>query len=198
MDRDLQQIAITAELSANPKVCRFVADRPLRDGEPASCRRRADAEGSPLLAALFAVAGVTEAFVMGNAVTLAQDGTRDWREAAAEVGAAIRGVLHSGEPTFSPGWAPTIPPGDEIRDRIEQVFALEINPQIASHGGFVRLVEVVGTTVKLEMGGGCQGCASSQLTLKNGIERAIRTAVPEVTEIVDVTDHGAGTNPFYR
>ena len=51
--------------------------------------------------------------------------------------------------------------------------------------------------VFLEMGGGCQGCAASQATLRHGIESAIRRVVPQVREVIDVTDHESGENPYY-
>ena len=53
------------------------------------------------------------------------------------------------------------------------------------------------TTVFLTMGGGCQGCAMSAATLRDGITASIYESIPEVTDVVDVTDHNAGDNPFY-
>jgi len=47
------------------------------------------------------------------------------------------------------------------------------------------------------MGGGCQGCAVSAMTLREGIERSIKENIPEVTEVVDATDHDAGEDPYY-
>ena len=82
--------------------------------------------------------------------------------------------------------------------RIQAVLAAEINPAIASHGGSITLVGVEGTEIYLEMGGGCQGCAMSRMTLRQGVERMVRQAVPEVTVIHDVTDHSSGENPFFE
>lgn len=81
--------------------------------------------------------------------------------------------------------------------RIVEVLTEQVNPAIAGHGGHATLVGVDGATAFLQLGGGCQGCASSQATLRQGIEGAIRDAVPEITQIVDVTDHAAGSNPYY-
>ncbi|MCZ6824222.1 MAG: NifU family protein [Gemmatimonadetes bacterium] len=72
-----------------------------------------------------------------------------------------------------------------------------INPGIASHGGHVSLVEVRDNVVYLEMSGGCQGCGMAKVTLQQGIERTLREGVPEISGIVDVTDHAAGATPFY-
>jgi Fe/S biogenesis protein NfuA len=84
-----------------------------------------------------------------------------------------------------------------VAARVQQVIDEVINPGIASHGGFVELVDVSDDTLYLRMGGGCQGCAASQATLRMGIERMVREQVPEIENIVDVTDHSAGANPYY-
>ena len=82
--------------------------------------------------------------------------------------------------------------------RVVQVLEEQVNPSIASHGGFAQLIAAEGDTVWLMMGGGCQGCAMSKATLRQGIEVAIKEAVPEILHVVDVTDHQSGDNPFYR
>jgi len=84
-----------------------------------------------------------------------------------------------------------------LADRVQRVIDEVINPGIAAHGGFVELVDVSEETLYLRMGGGCQGCAASAATLRQGIERMVREEVPEIQQIVDVTDHTAGANPYY-
>ena len=84
-------------------------------------------------------------------------------------------------------------PEEKVRTLLEQ----RINPAIASHGGVAHLVAVDGSVAQLELGGGCQGCGLAAVTLRQGIERAILDAIPEIDEVVDVTDHSLGTNPFY-
>ena len=86
----------------------------------------------------------------------------------------------------------------DLAEKVQQLLAEAINPSLASHGGFASLVGVEDTKVFLSMGGGCQGCALSAATLREGIQTAIRDALPEVTEIIDVTDHDAGENPYYE
>ena len=85
----------------------------------------------------------------------------------------------------------------DIADKVAQLLEQSINPSLASHGGYATLVGVEDTKVFLTMGGGCQGCSMSAATLVEGIQVAIREAIPEVTEIIDATDHTAGENPFY-
>jgi Fe/S biogenesis protein NfuA len=89
------------------------------------------------------------------------------------------------------------PPTGELANRVKEVLDAQVNPAVASHGGEIVLVDVQGTEVFIEMGGGCQGCALSRMTLKQGVERMLRQAVPEVTAVHDVTDHTSGENPFY-
>jgi Fe/S biogenesis protein NfuA len=85
-----------------------------------------------------------------------------------------------------------------VADRVEQLLDQSINPSLASHDGYATLVGVGDdNAVYLTMGGGCQGCAMSRMTLTEGIDRAIREAIPEVTNVIDATDHAAGENPFY-
>lgn len=84
-------------------------------------------------------------------------------------------------------------PEEKVRTLLEQ----RINPAIASHGGVAHLVSVEGSAAMLELGGGCQGCGLAAVTLRQGIEHAILEAIPEIDEVVDVTDHSMGTNPFY-
>ena len=84
-----------------------------------------------------------------------------------------------------------------MAERVQRVIDEVINPGIASHGGYVELVDVSDDTLYLRMGGGCQGCAASAATLRMGIERMVREQVPEIQEIIDVTDHTAGANPYY-
>lgn len=89
------------------------------------------------------------------------------------------------------------PPMGELADKVKEVLDSQVNPAVASHGGEIVLIDVKGSEVFIEMGGGCQGCALSRMTLKQGVERMLRQAVPEVTAVHDVTDHTSGENPFY-
>lgn len=84
-----------------------------------------------------------------------------------------------------------------MRRKIQCVIEEMVNPAVDSHGGRVDLVDFVNNDVHLRLSGGCQGCSSSQATLKNGIERLLREEFPEIRNIIDVTDHASGENPYY-
>ncbi len=101
----------------------------------------------------------------------------------------------------SPQIATDGPPPDlsgPVEQRIVQVLDQQVNPSIAAHGGVAELVAVEGGTAYLRLGGGCQGCGMASVTLGQGIERAIREAIPEITAVIDVTDHAAGQNPYFE
>jgi Fe/S biogenesis protein NfuA len=87
---------------------------------------------------------------------------------------------------------------DTLAEKVLSVIEEQINPQIAGHGGFVRLMDVKDTKIFVQMGGGCQGCNMAKQTFKNGIEVMIKKAIPDVTEVIDVTDHAGGENPYYK
>lgn len=88
-------------------------------------------------------------------------------------------------------------PGSALGDRIEQMLTESINPAVAAHGGRIALTAVKDQCAYLRLDGRCQGCALADVTLRQGVEIALREAIPELTGVVDVTDHGAGTNPYF-
>ena len=85
----------------------------------------------------------------------------------------------------------------DIGEKVQQLLTQQINPSLAAHGGWAELERVEGTDVYLTMGGGCQGCAMSAATLREGITVMISEMIPEVTEVIDTTDHNAGDSPYY-
>ena len=87
---------------------------------------------------------------------------------------------------------------DPVARAVQDVLDRQINPGVGSHGGMVTLVEVRDGTAYMRFGGGCQGCAAVDVTLKQGVETAVKSSVPAISAIVDVTDHEAGVNPYYQ
>lgn len=93
------------------------------------------------------------------------------------------------------------PKGDltgPLADQIQTVIEQQVNPAIASHGGGAELVSVDGTIAYLKLMGGCQGCGMAQVTLRQGIERILMEAIPDLSGVIDVTDHASGTDPYYQ
>jgi Fe/S biogenesis protein NfuA len=93
---------------------------------------------------------------------------------------------------------PEVDLSDPLAQRVVAVLDEQVNPSIAAHGGRADLVAVENASVYLRLSGGCQGCGMAKATLSQGIEVILREAIPDIAEIVDVTDHADGTNPYYE
>ncbi len=100
----------------------------------------------------------------------------------------------------APGIRGDVPDNNaDLAAKVRYVIDAQINPQLASHGGQVRLLEIdpAGIAV-LEFGGGCHGCGMADVTLKQGVEKTLRKALPEITGVRDATEHASGRNPYYK
>jgi len=86
---------------------------------------------------------------------------------------------------------------DPLGARLQRVIQERVIPMLAAHGGVVWLVDVREQRAYLQFGGGCQGCGLAPQTLKHGVVQLLRQEVPEILEVVDVTDHAAGEAPYY-
>ena len=195
-----EPIPIRGELQPDPEQCRFHVDVPLiEEGWTVSFQRDDDWAGSALAESLFTLDGVEKIRIDTGSVLVTKSVPQSWTEMAAEVVPLLREALGRGDPLVSAEALTLVKsaPVDEILETVAQLFEEHINPALASHGGFARLVKVEERDVYLEMGGGCQGCAASQATLRQGIETAIRQLAPQVRNVIDMTDHDAGTNPYY-
>ena len=94
---------------------------------------------------------------------------------------------------------PNVGPDSPLEDRINYVLYNEVNPGLASHGGQVSLVEIVDESIAvLQFGGGCQGCAAVDITLKQGVESTLLEQIPDLTEIRDETDHSVREHAYYQ
>ncbi|MEQ9641668.1 MAG: NifU family protein [Alphaproteobacteria bacterium] len=104
--------------------------------------------------------------------------------------------------TAPPQSVSMLPPGEPQLDSpeaeaIQKLLDERINPGVASHGGYIELLDVRQDTAYIRMGGGCQGCGAADVTLRQGVEIEIKNAVPVIERIVDVSDHDSGENPYY-
>lgn len=197
MDRP---ISITAE-PVDTRRCKFLVGETVYQGVR-RFQSGADAQGSPLAEALFALpgAGVTELIVSGNLVTVVKEGAAPWQAIGKPIGAAIRAALLAGTPAVSgePARPSTRASDDELYERVHDLFETMVNPMVARHGGQVELIDVQDAVVMLRMGGGCQGCGMASVTLRQGIEGMLNQHIPEVKGIVDITDHQSGANPYFQ
>lgn len=190
------EIKITGD-PVDDRTCRFVVDRPVYPEGTIRFATPEKALGSPLAEKVMDIDGITALTVSGRTVTITKDHPDPWPVIGKRVGTAIREVLRSGVPPISEGAKVVSEVDRQIRDKVQVILERDINPAVASHGGFVELIDVDDATVYVRLGGGCQGCGMANVTLKQGIEAAIRQQVPEVAAILDTTDHASGMNPYY-
>lgn len=182
------EVEISAVVPAETAdTCVITLDRTISD---ASRMYTSAAEADdPLIQRLFGVPHVDAVMAKDRMLIISRQGGT-WPVIVDELKSAIR--AH-----FSGAGAPTAGIEQAIWNKVWILLDEQVNPAVASHGGNIELVEVKGTEVWLHMGGGCQGCSAAAVTLRQGVERAIREAVPEVTAIHDATDHDSGANPYY-
>ena len=196
------EITITTE-PIDPDRCKFVVSERVYGGVRRFTSPE-EAAASPLAAAIFAIPGaeVGEVVVSGNVVTVAKGSPTPWQVVGKAVGQAIRTALASGQPAVAPKRAaPAALPGglddDALYKRVADLFDNQVNPMVAQHGGRVELIDVQDAVVMLRMAGGCQGCGMADVTLRQGIEAMLQRHVPEVQGVVDITDHAAGSSPYF-
>ena len=192
-----QDIKITAE-PKDDSTCRFIVDRPVYPNGSIYFGEKIRATGSPLAEKIYAIDGVQTLLIQDNVVTVSAVTNGNWMPVAKQVGEAIRTVINSGDKIVADNVLANMPAPDAIRQKVLDVLNNEINPAVASHGGWVELIDIKGNEVFIKMGGGCQGCGMADVTLKQGVEKSIRLAVPEVGAIMDTTDHASGRKPYYQ
>ena len=188
------EIRITGEPSRTGDRCVFTVDRPVLAGESAHFSA-ANASQSPLAAEILEIPGVESVLLADNLVTVTAAHEVDWP--SLQVGNLIRKHLKGGAPVVAQTYFTDLPSEGDLKWAIRDLLDREINPAVAAHGGYVELIDVKRNSVFLRLGGGCQGCGAADVTLKQGIEKAIRSLAPAVGEILDTTDHAAGRNPYY-
>ncbi len=94
--------------------------------------------------------------------------------------------------------SPPSPPGTEdLGSAVQRVLDAEVNPAIAAHRGHVAVDSADGGWIRIRLEGGCQGCSLAEVTIRQGIEPLLRARLPGITGVTDITDHEAGTDPFF-
>jgi Fe-S cluster biogenesis protein NfuA len=193
-------LKISGELTSDPSVCHFHLNREIVEGWTLVFNGPEESRGSPLVDGLFAVEGISRILIQDSTITLTKKDPRPWPHLATPIAQAIREGMAEGKTPIAAAVIEELEkaPMDGVEQDIAELLEEQINPALASHGGFVRLVKVEDRDVYVEMGGGCQGCSASKATMRNGVESAIRRVAPQVRKVIDATDHASGVNPFYR
>lgn len=182
----------------DPYLMRFILDTPIQAGREAIFDGTGD--NPPLARALLEIDGVGKIQVAAETILVTRMPSSDGHALKAPIAEAIRQVLNSTDQPLG-DVSPVMSPKESdaaLLAAVTDLLDARANPAIASHGGHISAEKVQGGTVYLRMSGGCQGCAASAATLRDGVEQMIRAARPDVVDIIDVTDHAAGTDPYYK
>ena len=203
MSDSAPQRRIRAQSSASDgHVMGFVLEAPVQAGRSARFGTPDGGvtdDGAPLSRALFAIPGVQSVEVSDTTIWVRKQESAGWAVLKPAIAAAIRQVMDETDAPLGVQTAQTGSNSDaDLLHAVEDLLESQVNPGVAAHGGHIAADRVEGGIVYLRMSGGCQGCASSSATLREGVERMLRAALPQVREIVDVTNHAAGSTPFYK
>jgi Fe-S cluster biogenesis protein NfuA len=194
-------ISIKAETAiADPDTCKFTVSTVVQAGGPFFFTDAVQAASAPLAETLFELPGVASVLIADNIVTVSKSANTEWQTLKAAIGAAIRAQLLSGAPAVLATAVAARAQGrstEVVREIVQDILDREVNRSIASHGGAISIVDLREGQLYVRMSGGCQGCASSEATLKQGFEVMVKRAAPEITAIIDVTDHQSGQKPYY-
>lgn len=156
------------------------------------------AEGSSPFAPEFELELIEAGDQESGDIAIEVAGIATWASAASAArleGAVVDFVAGAFELALAPLAGDALPGGD-LAARVAEVIENRVNPAVAAHGGRIALVGVQNGVAYVRMNGGCQGCGLAAVTLRQGVERMLREAVPEIVGLQDVTDHASGRNPF--
>jgi NFU1 iron-sulfur cluster scaffold homolog, mitochondrial len=192
-------IQIPSEIDRrNPRICRFTSERTLYIGTKTfTCVE--EAKGIPLAENLMQLAGVARIQLIGHLLVVTRTEDREWLDLAREIEAILTAYLISDQAlTREEVQEQMMLIGKNTREKIQYLVDTQINPGVAEHGGAVQVVDIRDRNLYLRLHGGCQGCGAADFTLRQNIETIVRRAMPEIDQIIDLTNHSAGTNPYYQ
>jgi Fe-S cluster biogenesis protein NfuA len=181
----MPELRMHAERTPNPDSVKWVLGRDVVQGDDrADFAGSVDVDVSPLAAALLALDGVEAVLLGPDFVTVTKAADRAWSELAGPVPDAIRAWHASDAPALGPAWAPPEAVEDDaVTARIRRILDEEIGPYVAQDGGEILLRGFEDGVVRVHLRGACEGCPSSTITLKMGIEARLKQEIPEVRAV---------------
>ena len=194
-----EDIQITREVDRrDPTICRFTSERTLFVGVKTYTDVE-EARGTLLAETLMSLTGVAKIQLIGHLLVVTRNEDREWTNLAKEIEAILAAYMISDQAlTREDVQDQMMLIGKNTREKIQYLVDTQINPGVAEHGGAVQVVDIRGRSLYLKLHGGCQGCGAADFTLRQGIETIVKRAVPEIDQIIDLTNHSAGTNPYYQ
>ena len=192
-------IQVTIEVDQrNSNVCRFTSARTLYVGTR-NVHGKDDAKGLPLAERLMCLSGLEKIQLIGHLLVVTKTADRGWEDLSKEIGSILTSYLISSQAlTPDDVEEKMMLMGRSTKEKVQYLIDMQINPGVAEHGGSVGVVAVKDNILYLRLYGGCQGCGAADFTLKQGIETIVKRAVPEIAQIIDLTNHSAGMNPYYQ
>jgi Fe-S cluster biogenesis protein NfuA len=189
-------IDVTAE-PVDENRCKFILSRAVHEPGVKQYTSPEEAGESPVAQAVLQIPGISEVIVSGNMITAAKSDTKlEWSALEPQVRYAVNaGAEWLEESAGDVGEAMN---DEAIYDAVEEVFRTQINPAVAQHGGRIDLIDVQDATIIVRLMGGCQGCGMANVTLRQGVEAALKRLVPAVKGVKDITDHSSGSNPYFQ
>ena len=194
-----EKIRITTEVDRrNPRLCRFTSDRTLYIGTR-TVNDKLEAQGLPLAEKLLKTTGVEKLQLIGHLLVVTRTLEREWNDLSPVIESILASYLISGQAlTPEDVQDQMMLIGRNTKEKVQYLLDTQINPGVAQHGGSVHVIDVKDGGVYVRLHGGCQGCSAADFTLKQGIEAIVKRVVPEIKQVIDLTNHRAGLNPYYR
>ncbi|MCI0651817.1 MAG: NifU family protein [Planctomycetes bacterium] len=183
---------------ATSDTCVVTANRPLALPAPLYFGSPEEARSNPLAIRLLETGLLDAVLLQDNTITLLKpvDGAK-WEDVERAVRAILEDHIARIDESASARDRDMTPEEQDLALRVQEHLNTEINPMVSSHGGFIEVLAVKESTAYVNMSGGCQGCGMASVTLKQGVESSIFRRFPELTAVLDTTDHAAGANPYY-
>ena len=195
-------ISLYAEVTPNPGVMKFVANKMLIDQDHVEFKNIEEAAPSPVAQKLFHFPFVKEVFISGNYFAINKFNIVEWEDVAQEIRVFLLEELQKGTPVLSQKVeqreinantenAVEIPISEnlgEIETRIVEILDEYVTPAVAQDGGFIRFMGYENKIVKVLLQGACSGCPSSTATLKNGILQMLQNMLPTLVDDVEAVN----------
>lgn len=195
-------ISLYAEVTPNPGVMKFVANKMLIDQDHVEFKNIEEAAPSPLAQRLFHFPFVKEVFISGNYFAINKYNIVEWDDVAQEVRIFILDELQKGTPVLtakveqheinakaeSPLVIPVFENLGEIETRIVEILDEYVAPAVGQDGGYIRFMGYENKVVKVLLQGACSGCPSSTATLKNGILQMLQNMLPTLVDDVEAVN----------
>ncbi|HUM66727.1 MAG TPA: NifU family protein [Chitinophagaceae bacterium] len=191
-------ISIYTEMTPNPETMKFVANKLLYPGKSIDFPDVESAKPSPLATELFGFPFVKAIFIASNFVTLTKTSeTEDWQDVIPSIRQFLKEYLEEGKPIVNEEEVAAMKTDssntvaaddDDVVKRIKELLDNYVRPAVEMDGGAIQFKSYEDGTVNLAMQGSCSGCPSSMITLKAGIEGMMKRMIPEVKEVVAMSE----------